>query len=79
MLFSTIEVTLDQVDGATPRAGLQSFESDWPLLGASFRVGIGYPVTNQVGVSLHGDIEIIEFEVGTSSILSTGVDLFVRI
>ncbi|NNE42651.1 MAG: outer membrane beta-barrel protein [Gemmatimonadetes bacterium] len=86
VVFSTIDITIDSVNGAPPvpfppdPAGnivdISSYSDS--QIGAMVRTGLEYPVASAVSVDVNGSFEIIEFEPGTNSIFAVNTGLLFR-
>jgi hypothetical protein len=86
VVFSSIKVTLDSVDGAPPQPYpvpgtnqvIDISEYTDHEIGGLGRAGVEYHLSSRLSVDLCGNVEIIEFQAGTNSILSLGSGLTAR-
>lgn len=86
VVFSTIDVTIDSVNGAPPvpfppdlSGNIVDISSyDDSQMGALARAGLEYPFTANVSLDVNGNVEIIEFEPGTNSIYSINTGVLLR-
>jgi len=91
VVFSEIKVNIDSVDGAPPRpiplppaqlgdpvTELDISEYTDNEIGGLARAGLEYHLSSRLSVDLCGNVEVIEFQAGTNTILSLGTGLAVR-
>lgn len=83
--FSTVEVTIDRVDGREPvpvpdaegrPVDIRSLDDS--QLGGLGRFGVEYEVAPAVRVDVHGSYEVFEFPAGTSASAAAGAGLVYR-
>jgi hypothetical protein len=77
VVWAKSEVTVDRVDGGAPAPGRASFDSS--QLGALARMGFEVELSENLGLDIAGNYEVLEFPAGTSSLTSVTGGFFYRI